>query len=520
METAERFARLFRGFKTRFGKFRIDGQSEKGKLTGKADTVNQPVSLSDYAKHLAKVEGVGIIPLTEDNKVYFAAIDIDVYPISHSEIAKRLEELPVIVTRSKSGGAHVWLFCEMGAPAQLARDVLKHWAAELGYGGCEIFPKQSERAGPTDVGNWINLPYFGDTRVAVSPVKRGDSIEIEDLPLEVFLSIAEQCAQHVTEDWLQNVAMEVRAQRDGTQSTEDWEDGPPCLQRLLVGNPKAKKEELRLPQITEGGRNTTFFNAAVYLFRKYGNVEIVREKLVAINLGLNLGLTITEIEVLVKQGAKDYGYQCQSPPLCNFCARSVCAKRRHGVGSKPKDLAVEISGMTIIETDPTTYAFNVDGKRVRMEGDSLLNQHRLRRLLLDATGRIFPPMREDAFYDLIQSYVDSGTRIEAPPETDSVSDLRALLAEFITTKKTTRPDRYHMGSVYWDENERWAYFKFQDFLGWLKQQRTTMTRNDVTFGLQALGCIHHAKGTSIDGKSVRPWAAPIKDFSAIEADDD
>lgn len=514
MNTAERFARLFRGFETRFGRYVISGQEPSGKLTGQAKTIHQAVTLEDYANHLDKKAGVGVIPLTEDNQVHFAALDIDVYPISHGELARKLEDLPVLVTRSKSGGAHVWLFCETGAPASIVRDVLKHWASELGYGGCEVFPKQSERAGPEDVGNWINLPYFGDTRTGLGVVKKDNTKQTQDLDLETWLAVAEDCAKFVTTAWLMEHAPKVRAQRDTSGDAPDWQDGPPCLQRLLVGNPNAKKEALRSPQLSEGGRNTAFFNAATYLLRKYGNADAVREVLVEVNGTNNFGLKVREIETAIKSAQKDYGYQCQTSPLCDFCSRGLCLKRRYGVGSNTKDLSVEISGMTVIETDPVTYAFNVDGIRVRVEGDTLLAQSQLRRVLLDASGKVFPPMKEDAFYDLIQGYVNSGTRIEGPPGADQDSELHEHVAAFLQRKKSTKPERYHTGSVYWDDEEKYAYFKFQEASKWLVQNRVKATRNDLTFFLQNIGAEH--TNTSLGGRSARPWRIPLRTFFTDE----
>ena len=37
---------------------------------------------------------------------------------------------------------------------------LKHWAHTLGFGNCEIFPKQTMREQPYEVGNWLNMPYY------------------------------------------------------------------------------------------------------------------------------------------------------------------------------------------------------------------------------------------------------------------------------------------------------------------------------------------------------------------------
>ena len=46
--------------------------------------------------------------------------------------------------RSKSGGAHVFLFTDSFAPAALFRSKLKDMAAKLGYANAEIFPKQNK----------------------------------------------------------------------------------------------------------------------------------------------------------------------------------------------------------------------------------------------------------------------------------------------------------------------------------------------------------------------------------------
>ena len=64
--------------------------------------------------------------------------------------------------RSKSGGAHVFLFAKEPIKAKLVRDKLIEWAGELGYANCEIFPKQIEiKADRGDTGNFLNLPYHG-----------------------------------------------------------------------------------------------------------------------------------------------------------------------------------------------------------------------------------------------------------------------------------------------------------------------------------------------------------------------
>ena len=78
----------------------------------------------------------------------WAAIDIDVNDIDHASLGKKVEDLglPLVVCRSKSGGAHCYLFLQKPCPAKDVVDALRNWSAALGYPGVEIFPKQIRRA--------------------------------------------------------------------------------------------------------------------------------------------------------------------------------------------------------------------------------------------------------------------------------------------------------------------------------------------------------------------------------------
>ena len=118
------------------------------------------------AKHL-KGEGpaLGIIPITENNDCRWGCIDIDEYNFDHTSLIKsiRNNKLPLIVCRSKSGGAHVFLFTKENIPASLMQSKLKQMAIILGYEGSEIFPKQTEiLVDRGDTGNFLNLPYYNE----------------------------------------------------------------------------------------------------------------------------------------------------------------------------------------------------------------------------------------------------------------------------------------------------------------------------------------------------------------------
>ena len=60
-------------------------------------------------------QSLGIIPIRDDNKCIWGCVDIDSYAgFDHKKLIDKIKEakLPLVVCRSKSGGAHVFLFAE------------------------------------------------------------------------------------------------------------------------------------------------------------------------------------------------------------------------------------------------------------------------------------------------------------------------------------------------------------------------------------------------------------------------
>ena len=180
-----KFNSLFAGLERAHGTYEIKDSRADGKLTGKAITVRETVTIQHWKDHLAGVKGIGIIPINDESKCKFGAIDIDDYAnFDIKDLAKKLSELklPFVPCRSKSGGVHLYMFCKEFIPAQIMKTKLEELSAGLGFGGSEIFPKQvvilAERG---DVGGWINMPYFNhlDTdRYAVD--KNGDKLSAEN----------------------------------------------------------------------------------------------------------------------------------------------------------------------------------------------------------------------------------------------------------------------------------------------------------------------------------------------------
>ena len=179
-----KFKNIFQGLEIAYGQYQPGERGENGKQQGKAFIVRGTVTDELWDRHL-RGEGaaLGIIPITENNDSRWGCIDIDEYNFDHTSLVKSIRDLklPLIVCRSKSGGAHVFLFTKENIPASLMQSKLKEMSIILGYEGSEIFPKQTEiLVDRGDTGNFLNLPYFNEMkglRYAINDTGAGCTLE-------------------------------------------------------------------------------------------------------------------------------------------------------------------------------------------------------------------------------------------------------------------------------------------------------------------------------------------------------
>ena len=115
-----KFKEIFEGNKSAYGQLILSGsKNESGKAAGKAFIKRQPVIDKLWEEHLeGKDPALGVIPINEDNMCKWGCIDVDQYDLDHLSIMRNIKgfNFPLVTFRSKSGGAHLFLFAKNLSP--------------------------------------------------------------------------------------------------------------------------------------------------------------------------------------------------------------------------------------------------------------------------------------------------------------------------------------------------------------------------------------------------------------------
>jgi hypothetical protein len=109
-------------------------QDAKGKIHITAHKWTRKPTAALWEKHLCGEIGLGIIAEDEAGNCKFGGIDADEYDIDIVALASRIEKqkLPLVTCRSKSGGAHLYLFASEPVPAEQMQSALRALTARLG----------------------------------------------------------------------------------------------------------------------------------------------------------------------------------------------------------------------------------------------------------------------------------------------------------------------------------------------------------------------------------------------------
>jgi len=465
----------------------------RGKLKGRQWAESAPVTLELWQKHVKGEQGLGVYMLRRDGTVRFAAIDMDVYPTQHKLIARRItdEKLPLVLCKSKSGGAHLYLFGKEDLPASLVRRRLEAWAARLNLyefvkrkeDKIEVFPKQDSLSGDSDVGNYLNMPYFGDERQALN-----DDGKV--LTLDQFITKANATATTVE-------ALE----KLGLDEGEALKDGPPCLQALVAAGP------------INAYRDNSLLALGVYL--KVRDADNWETRLEEYHRQF-IGTPLTAKEVLKVQRSvakKDYNYACKQAPLSTRCNRPVCITRTYGVRAvaeahgQDTGFNLNLGQLRKFDMDGAPlYELEVDGKWMRMSTETLLNYTAFRKAVFEQLNRMPVRLKAETWDAILEDKLQTMVIEVAPPDVGNAGLVRHHLEQFVRYLPATRKEDLLQGMAYSLPDQQRVWFRSPHFEEYLKKHRVMYTSRDLTTAFRRWGFKHGQ--INIKGVCIQYWEMP------------
>jgi hypothetical protein len=379
--------------------------------------------------------------------VYGVVLDIDSYAgFDHQKLINKIKllKLPLVVFRSKSGGAHVFCFTTVPVTAQLMRDKLLSVSAVLGYGGSEVFPKQVELKSEEDTGNFLNLPYFnGDDTTRYAFLENGEAAGMSG-----FYDLYER--NKLTPEALERLEIK--------RPESEFSDGPPCIESLTQN------------KLTDG-RDRVIYQYIQYAKRKWP--EDWQNRINQFNYKyFETPLDDKTIQDKIKfHGKKELGFKCNEEPMCNHCDKKLCRSRKFGIGGE--SIFPELSDLQKVELDEPYYWVNVDGERVKLDNiDCLMDQRLFRRTVTKQINKKpsrIKPNEFDKYVDLLLAGVEI---VKAPQGSSILDQLQDHLEEFCTnrTAKSTTKEDILRGNVWTHEGKH--YFIFSKFFhGYLQRKK-------------------------------------------------
>ena len=496
--SATKFAEIFDGLAEAYGVFKIEKTAANGKSTGKAAILREPRTMELWEGHLSgKGTAIGIIPINEQNMCKWGCIDVDQYPLDHKALVERIRKLklPLVVCRSKSGGAHCFLFTADWVEAKDLQTTLQSVSAALGYGGSEIFPKQVKlHLDRGDVGNFLNLPYY-DAEEGLRYAIKDDGTSAT---LEEFFKLVETHVQTPE----QVLGLQVTETPDAI-----LKDGPPCLQTLCAN------------KISEGGRNNGLFNIGVYLRKAYP--DSWETEILTYNMQyLEPPLPLNEVNIVAKQlERKEYAFKCGDSPINSYCNKDLCRTRRFGVGAAVQGAA--IANLRKYNSTPPVWFLDVNGEPLELDTEALQSQGIFQKACMEQLNFMPRSLQRTAWEARISALMaemreNESAVMEVSQDASTSGQFLEYLEEFCSHLQIASDKEEILLRRPWtDDEEGVTYFRLRDFEGHLKKNKFFEYKAHRI--AQRLRDINgESTVMKIKGRSVRVWSIPS--FEKIEAD--
>ena len=509
----DKFIKIFEGLERAYGQFKKENNRISLKVEGRPWVTKKPVTKELWENHLQGVgPNLGIFPLKDDGTCKWGAIDIDDNNYDYQDLLNRIRKLtlPLIVFRSKSGRAHVYMFMKDFSSAEEVQLVMKKFAAKLGLGDIldRIYPLQT-KISEGDFGSWLNMPYYNHEEGSTFAYKDDFSSASVDEFFEMY-------DKYVQTDITQYLVEEIQKEKKPKQKTiEDF--FIPCVTNCL-------KENGKIPSVN---RNEFLLHMMVWSKKavekgitKIDAYSKMDEKTLLKNFNKEFmedPLAEDEIEkTIFKSADRNYNYSCKKPNIKKWCDPSACVRHMCGIApEKAEEIKkVEEALGQIVEfcSKPPVYYESLDVKsndgegyrrvRVKMSGSEIINKEKYINKLADAGHFPHITVLEKKPKEFVEmQYARLDKRIFEKAEKEASDDY-----EFITTfygfvnQNTVSFDKEHLllGTCYVNQENKELDFKLDRFFRYLKSQKDNSKPAEVIMKLKEVLGARKIRGTVFD----------------------
>ena len=523
------FIKIFEGLDRAYGQFKRNESRVSAKVEGKPWVEHKSPQRNLWENHLRGIGvSLGIFPLTDDGTCKWGAIDIDVDNLDYEELLKKIRELkrPLIMFRSKSGRAHVYLFMKNFTSAEEVRLVMKKFASKLGLAHKldRIYPMQTE-LGEKETGSWLNLPYFNHEEGSRYAYKD----DFDAATIEEFFEMHKQYVQENLDEYLLEEIKLPTKKVKKVKHTSLEELFIPCQKNSLQLNNN------KIP--TDIGRNDFLLHSYTWAKKAETHAKKIEEykhldaKGLLKHLNKNyLKEPLPEAEIektIFKSEDKEYKYLCARPQIKKYCDPSACT--RHICGITP-DQALELVGaeealgqITKHCSSPPIFYESVDVQednkgghrriRIEMEGSDFLYKDKYITKLSNAGH--FPHdsilnMKSTEFRKMNLARLARKNYEKAAEESTPEYEFKTLIRDFLN-KCTVSVIKSHLldGACYYNQETKEMDIRINKLMDYLKANRDIRPVRKLTFDLQHLIKAKKVNGTVKDvfgkDKSCPTW---------------
>ena len=507
----------------------------------KATTEKEAWGEKEWMQHLKGERFLGLGPPLDNATAWWACIDVDQikgvrYEVDYGEEMAKLKQsgLPLVPDRSKNSGFHLKVFFTEPVPCDVIRKVLWKWAAQLGYAGSEIFPKQFAELGPDDWPNWVFMPYgptWDEFAEQCGMNESGNAITMEEYLAQAEKNkiSLEEFKSHLKDDTSTNRGEGTRTNQKSNglfvserATVEDtFKGGPPCLMTIA----KIK--------CYSGQQHDFLFECGTFLKKKYPDNWPEAMQWVNMNILVPPG-DPTKLDDIIKDhkkhtGQHAYEYRCHVQPMESYCYSIACQRLPYGVGNgKNKPDFYEL-GLSYVNRVPRIFSANVGNKRVPLLSKELMNVNAFREKCVEH-GASFPDRKKGSDWDLIVRHaIENATVVEPTDVMRTNAQELEILQTFFDTNiihmVRARGEEFLNGKGKDDDTVRINKIDRQVYFKWLPLQRFChrMYRDGDADRLRKYienECTYHGKER---GSGTRKWyrcshSIPFDKFDEVVID--